>query len=102
PLSVMTGLHVGRISGAVVGLFLAAAIGGALAEARRLNVAGALTRGIDQLFALAPAADPPDVERTPLPCATACRPLRHRRPTSRPSAMSSSISRPGRSPAPCR
>ena len=66
-LSVMTGLHVGRISGAVVGLFLAAAIGGALAEARRLNVAGELTRGIDQLFALAPAADPPDVERTPLP-----------------------------------
>jgi predicted PurR-regulated permease PerM len=64
-LSVMTGLHVGRISGAVVGVFLAAAIGGALAEARRLNVAGELSRGIDQLFALAPAADPPDVEPTP-------------------------------------
>lgn len=60
-LSVMTGLHVGRISGAVVGLFLAAAIGGALAEARRLNVAGELSRGIDHLFALAPAADPAEI-----------------------------------------
>ena len=62
-LSVMTGLHVGRITGAVVGLFLAAAIGGALAEARRLNVSGELSRGLDQLFALPspdvpPAADP--------------------------------------------
>jgi predicted PurR-regulated permease PerM len=66
-LGVMTGLHVGRITGAVVGLFLAAAIGGALAEARRLNVAGELSRGIDELFALAPdppaaAVEPPDPE----------------------------------------
>jgi len=53
-LSVMTGLHVGRISGAVVGVFLAAALGAALAEARRLNVSGELTRGIDELFALPP------------------------------------------------
>ena len=56
-LSVMTGLHVGRISGAVVGVFLAAAFGGALAEARRLNVAGELGRTIDHLFALPPPAD---------------------------------------------
>jgi len=49
-LSVMTGLHVGRITGAVVGLFLAAAIGAALAEARRLNVADELSRSFDQLF----------------------------------------------------
>jgi len=59
-LSVMTGLHVGRITGAVVGLFVAAALGGALAEARRLNVAGELSRTLDQLFALPPPppADP--------------------------------------------
>ncbi|HYT38427.1 MAG TPA: AI-2E family transporter [Acidimicrobiia bacterium] len=56
-LSVMTGLHVGRISGAVVGLFLAAAFGGALAEARRLNVAGELSQTIDHLFALPPPAE---------------------------------------------
>jgi predicted PurR-regulated permease PerM len=56
-LSVMTGLHVGRISGAVVGLFLAAAFGGALAEARRLNVSGELSRTLDQLFTLPPPAD---------------------------------------------
>jgi predicted PurR-regulated permease PerM len=64
-LSVMTGLHVGRITGAVAGLFLAAAIGGALAEARRLNVAGELGRGLDQLFALPPPdiPAPPDPER---------------------------------------
>jgi putative heme transporter len=53
-LSVMTGLHVGRISGAVVGLFVAAAIGAALAEARRLNVTGELGRSLDQLFAVPP------------------------------------------------
>ena len=58
-LSVMTGLHVGRITGAVVGVFLAAAFGGALAEARRLNVSGELGRGIDQLFTLPPPAPPP-------------------------------------------
>ncbi|HZQ79343.1 MAG TPA: AI-2E family transporter [Acidimicrobiia bacterium] len=51
-LSVMTGLHVGRISGAVVGVFAAAAVGAALAEARRLNVTGELGRSLDQLFAL--------------------------------------------------
>ena len=56
-LSVMTGLHVGRITGAVVGLFLAAAIGGALAEARRLNITGDLGRGLDQLFALPPVKE---------------------------------------------
>jgi putative heme transporter len=66
-LSVMTGLHVGRITGAIVGLFLAAAIGGALAEARRLNISGDLTRGIDQLFALAPPAEPPEPEPEPEP-----------------------------------
>jgi predicted PurR-regulated permease PerM len=53
-LSVMTGLHVGRISGAVVGLFLAAALGAALAEARRLNLSGELGRSLDQLFGLPP------------------------------------------------
>src|SRR5581483_10948769 len=53
-LSVMTGLHVGRISGAVVGVFLAAAVGAALAEARRLNVTGELGRSLDQLFAVPP------------------------------------------------
>jgi predicted PurR-regulated permease PerM len=62
-LSVMTGLHVGRITGAVVGLFLAAAIGGALAEARRLNVSGELGRGLDQLFAV----PPPDIPAPPDP-----------------------------------
>src|SRR5581483_6565812 len=61
-LSVMTGLHVGRITGAVVGVFLAAAIGGALAEARRLNVTGEITRGLDQLFAVPAAGEPPDAE----------------------------------------
>ena len=67
-LSVMTGLHVGRITGAVVGVFLAAAIGGALAEARRLNASGELSRSLDHLFATlpprrssgGPARDPPD------------------------------------------
>ena len=53
-LSVMTGLHVGRISGAVVGLFLAAALGAALAEARRLNLSGELGRSLDELFGLPP------------------------------------------------
>jgi predicted PurR-regulated permease PerM len=53
-LSVMTGLHVGRITGAVVGVFLAAAVGAALAEARRLNVTGELGRSLDQLFAVPP------------------------------------------------
>jgi predicted PurR-regulated permease PerM len=66
-LSVMTGLHVGRITGAVVGLFLAAAIGGALAEARRLNISGELGRGIDQLFAVPPAGEPPEPEPEPEP-----------------------------------
>jgi predicted PurR-regulated permease PerM len=56
-LSVMTGLHVGRITGAMVGVFLAAAIGGALAEARRLNISGELGRGLDELLTL-PAAPP--------------------------------------------
>jgi hypothetical protein len=56
----MTGLHIGRISGAVVGLFMAAAFGAALAEARRINLSGDLTRGLDELFTVpAPA---PDVE----------------------------------------
>jgi len=51
-LSVMAGLHVGRITGAMVGVFLAAAFGGALAEARRLNVSGELGRGLDELLTL--------------------------------------------------
>ena len=51
-LSVMGGLHVGRITGALVGVFLAAAFGGALAEARRLNVSGELGRGLDELLTL--------------------------------------------------
>ena len=58
-LAVMTGLHVGRISGAVVGLFLAAALGGALAEARRLNATGELSRSLDELFSLPPTAPGP-------------------------------------------
>lgn len=65
-LSVMTGLHVGRVTGAVVGVFLAAAIGAALAEARRLNASGELSQGLDQLFthspplpSAAPAVSPP-------------------------------------------
>ena len=49
-VSVMTGLHVGRISGAVVGVFLAAAFGAGLAEARRINLSGDLSRGLDELF----------------------------------------------------
>jgi predicted PurR-regulated permease PerM len=51
-LSVMTGLHVGRITGALAGVFLAAAFGGALAEARRLNVSGELGRGLDEVLTL--------------------------------------------------
>jgi predicted PurR-regulated permease PerM len=57
-LSVMTGLHVGRVTGAVVGVFLAAAIGAALAEARRLNASGDLRQGLDQLFTLTPPLPP--------------------------------------------
>ncbi|HET9769461.1 MAG TPA: AI-2E family transporter [Acidimicrobiia bacterium] len=57
-LSVMTGLHVGRVTGAVVGVFLAAAIGAALAEARRLNATGELSQGLDQLFTLTPPLPP--------------------------------------------
>jgi hypothetical protein len=55
-VAVMTGLHVGRISGAVVGMFLAAAFGAALAEARRINLSGDLSRGLDELFTLPPSA----------------------------------------------
>ncbi len=58
-LSVMTGLHVGRITGAMVGVFLAAAIGGALAEARRLNVSGELGHGLDEIFTLPSPRPPP-------------------------------------------
>jgi len=58
-LSVMTGLHVGRITGAVVGVFLAAAIGGALAEARRLSMSGELGRGLDEVLTLPPPTLPP-------------------------------------------
>ncbi|MDQ1502906.1 MAG: hypothetical protein QOD57_633, partial [Actinomycetota bacterium] len=53
-VAVMTGLHVGRITGAVVGVFLAAAFGAALAEARRINLSGDLTRGLDDLFTVPP------------------------------------------------
>ncbi|MDQ1500729.1 MAG: hypothetical protein QOI86_4069 [Actinomycetota bacterium] len=53
-VAVMTGLHVGRITGAVVGVFLAAAFGAALAEARRINLSGDLTRGLDELFTVPP------------------------------------------------
>jgi predicted PurR-regulated permease PerM len=58
-LSVMAGLHVGRITGAMVGVFLAAAFGGALAEARRLSETGELARGLDQLLTLPPPMPPP-------------------------------------------
>ena len=51
-LAVMTGLHVGRITGAMAGVFMAAAIGAALAEARRLNVSGELGRGLDEVLTL--------------------------------------------------
>ena len=60
-LSAMTGLHVGRITGAVVGVFLAAAIGGALAEARRLNASGELSQSLDYLFATLPPFVPLEV-----------------------------------------
>jgi predicted PurR-regulated permease PerM len=49
-LAAMTGLHVGRITGAMVGVFLAAAFGGALAEARRLSASGELGRGLDEFL----------------------------------------------------
>jgi predicted PurR-regulated permease PerM len=58
-LAVMTGLHVGRITGAMVGVFLAAAIGGALAEARRLGMSGELSRGLDEVLTLPPQLPPP-------------------------------------------
>jgi len=64
-LAVMTGLHVGRITGAMVGVFLAAAIGGALAEARRLSVSGELSRGLDEVLTLPPP--PPPVSPPPPP-----------------------------------
>jgi predicted PurR-regulated permease PerM len=60
-LSVMAGLHVGRITGAMVGVFLAAAFGGALAEARRLSVTGELGQGLDQLLTLPPPMPPPSM-----------------------------------------
>jgi hypothetical protein len=74
-LSVMTGLHVGRISGAVVGLFLAAAVGAALAEARRLNVTGELGRSLDELFAVPTALSPPGPLPPPLEPRTPLEPL---------------------------
>jgi len=58
-LSVMAGLHVGRITGALVGVFLAAAFGGALAEARRLSQTGELSQGLEQLLTLPPPMPPP-------------------------------------------
>jgi hypothetical protein len=59
-LAVMTGLHVGRITGAMVGVFLAAALGGALAEARRQNASGELSRALDEVLTLpqSPSAAP--------------------------------------------
>ncbi|HYH50072.1 MAG TPA: AI-2E family transporter [Acidimicrobiia bacterium] len=57
-LSVMGGLHVGRATGAMVGVFLASAFGGALAEARRLNVTGELGRALDELLTLPEASRP--------------------------------------------
>jgi predicted PurR-regulated permease PerM len=65
-LAVMTGLHVGRITGAVVGVFLAAAIGAALAEARRQNATGELSRGLDEVLTL-PSQPPPPLPPPPLP-----------------------------------
>jgi len=61
-LAVMTGLHIGRITGAIVGVFLAAAIGGALAEARRQNASGELSRGLDEVLTL-----PSQLPAPPLP-----------------------------------
>lgn len=58
-LAVMTGLHIGRITGAMVGVFLAAAMGGALAEARRQNASGELSRGLDEVLTLPPQPPPP-------------------------------------------
>jgi len=73
-LSVMAGIHVGRITGAMVGVFVAAAFGAALAEARRLNVSGELGRGLDEVLILpAPVAPgvappiPPPVPPRPAP-----------------------------------
>jgi predicted PurR-regulated permease PerM len=66
-LAVMTGLHIGRITGAMVGVFLAAAIGAALAEARRLNVSGELGRGLDEVLTLPPPVPPPPVPPPPVP-----------------------------------
>lgn len=57
-LCVMTGLHVGRLTGAIVGVFLASAIGAALAEAERLNMSGELSKGLDQLLTLTPMVAP--------------------------------------------
>jgi hypothetical protein len=64
-VAVMTGLHIGRISGAIVGMFLAAAFGAALAEARRINLSGDLTRGLDELFTLPPAVGGESAPGTP-------------------------------------
>jgi predicted PurR-regulated permease PerM len=70
-LAVMTGLHVGRITGAIVGVFLAAAIGAALAEARRLNASGELGRGLDELLTATPPLPPTSLPPTSLPPAPA-------------------------------
>jgi predicted PurR-regulated permease PerM len=62
-VSVMTGLHVGRITGAVVGVFLAAAFGAALAEVRRINLSGEVARELDELFTVpSPVAGVPEPE----------------------------------------
>jgi putative heme transporter len=65
-LAVMTGLHVGRITGAMVGVFLAAAVGAALAEVRRQNVSGELSRGLDEVLTL-PSPLSPQLPPPPLP-----------------------------------
>lgn len=64
-LAVMTGLHVGRITGAVVGVFFAAAIGGALAEARRQNASGELSRALDEVLTLPSSMSPPSMPAAP-------------------------------------
>ena len=65
-LAVMTGLHVGRITGAIVGVFLAAAMGGALAEARRQNATGELSRALDEVLTLPQSLSPPPPPPSPV------------------------------------
>jgi hypothetical protein len=51
----------------MVGVFLAAAAGGALAEARRQNASGELSRALDEVLTLPQSLAPPPLPPPPMP-----------------------------------